>query len=211
MDVHPKNTAVILDLKGFLINQNLFLSTSEYHFYYQGRKWNVTCQISEIAIIILSLKFISSFEAAAFSFTNLFFLPSRFSLLSCSHSLCCLPHLVPTAPTASRKKWAAKFSPLWAQYETLGFVIYTHTHKWTLQALIGSVIWEPSWLCVWAEFVCEARKFFQHCFLQTIFFTRRGHFKELQVKGNLFYCSQIWTVANLTYKKIKSYLQIFYF
>ena len=171
-----------------------------------------TCPISEIAIIILSLKFISSFEAAAFSFTNLFFLPSRFSLLSCSHSLCCLPHLVPTAPTASRKKWAAKFSPLWAQYETLGFVIYTHTHKWTLQALIGSVIWEPSWLCVSrAEFVCEARKFFQHCFLQTIFFTRRGHFKELQVKGNLFYCSQIWTVANLTYKKIKSYLQIFYF
>ena len=24
------------------------------------------------------------------------------------------------------------------------------------------------------------------------------HFKELQVKGNLFDCSQIWTVASLT-------------
>ena len=31
---HPTNTAVILDLKGFLINQKLFLSTSEYHYYY---------------------------------------------------------------------------------------------------------------------------------------------------------------------------------
>ena len=38
-----------------------------------------TCPISEIAIIILSLKFIGSTEAAAFSFTNLFFPPSRFS------------------------------------------------------------------------------------------------------------------------------------
>ena len=38
MFVHPTNTAVILDLKGFLINQKLFLSTSEYHYCYQGRK-----------------------------------------------------------------------------------------------------------------------------------------------------------------------------
>ena len=41
MFVHPTNTAVILDLKGFLINQKLFLSTSEYHHYYQGRMWNM--------------------------------------------------------------------------------------------------------------------------------------------------------------------------
>ena len=43
MFVHPTNTAVILDLKGFLINPKLFLSTSEYHYYYyyQGRKWNM--------------------------------------------------------------------------------------------------------------------------------------------------------------------------
>ena len=32
MFVHPTNTAVISDLKGFLINQNLFLTTSEYHY-----------------------------------------------------------------------------------------------------------------------------------------------------------------------------------
>ena len=41
MFVHPTNTAVILDLKGFLINQKLFLSTSEYQYYCQGRKWNM--------------------------------------------------------------------------------------------------------------------------------------------------------------------------
>ena len=64
-----------------------------------------TCPISEIATIILHLKYIGSFEAAAFSFTNLFFQPSRFILLSRGRSLCCLPHLF---PTASRKKRAAK-------------------------------------------------------------------------------------------------------
>ena len=58
-------------------------------------------RLSEIAIIILSLKFIGSFEAAAFSTTNLRFPPSRFSLLSSGRSLFCLPHF---APTASRTK-----------------------------------------------------------------------------------------------------------
>ena len=33
MFVHPTNMAVIFDLKGFLINQKLFLSTSEYHYH----------------------------------------------------------------------------------------------------------------------------------------------------------------------------------
>ena len=75
--------------------------------------------------------------------------------------------------------------------------------------LIGSVIWEPSWLCLWAEFVCEAGKFFQRCFLETIFFTRRGHFKELQVKGNLFNCSQILTVASFAYKQQKGVSKFF--
>ena len=64
-----------------------------------------TCPISEIAIIILSLKFIGSFEAAAFSFTKLFFPPSRFILLSRGRSPCCLPNF---ARTALRKKRAAK-------------------------------------------------------------------------------------------------------
>ena len=67
MFVQPTNTAVILDLKGFLINQKLLLSTSEYHYYYQGRKWNVPDFWN--SIIILSLPH--------FLFTNLFFPPSR--------------------------------------------------------------------------------------------------------------------------------------
>ena len=41
MFVHPANTAVILDLKSFLINQKLLLSTSEHNYYFQGRKWNM--------------------------------------------------------------------------------------------------------------------------------------------------------------------------
>ena len=38
---------------GFLINQKLFLSTSEYHYYI--KRGSETCPISEIAIIILRL------------------------------------------------------------------------------------------------------------------------------------------------------------
>ena len=65
--VHLTNTAVILDLKGFLINQNYFYQHHNITIIIEGER--ETCPISEIAIIILSLKFIGSFEAAAFSFT----------------------------------------------------------------------------------------------------------------------------------------------
>ena len=41
MFVYSTNTAVIMDLKVFLISQKLFLSTSECHCYYQGWKWNM--------------------------------------------------------------------------------------------------------------------------------------------------------------------------
>ena len=44
-----------------------------------------------------------------------------------------------------------------------------------------------------------------------LLFTRVRHFEELQVKGNLFNCPQIWTVASLTLKKVKSCLGILYF
>ena len=66
MFVHPTEYGGDIGLKGFLISQKLFLSTSEYHHYYQGEGetrpnfWN--------RHIILSLKFIGSFEAAALSF-----------------------------------------------------------------------------------------------------------------------------------------------
>ena len=70
MFVHPTNTAVILDLKSFLINQKLFLIT----IIVKGE--SETCPVSEIAIIILSLKFIGSFEAAAFSLLKTLVFPA---------------------------------------------------------------------------------------------------------------------------------------
>ena len=46
--------------------------------------------------------------------------------------------------------------------------------------------------------VClQSKKIFPVQFSRNDFFTKRKHFKELQVKGNLFYCPQIWTVASL--------------
>ena len=41
MFVHPTEYGGDIGLKGFLISQKVFLSTSEYHHYYQGGKWNV--------------------------------------------------------------------------------------------------------------------------------------------------------------------------
>ena len=76
---------------------------------YQGRKWNMPDFGNRYLTIIVSLKFISSFEAVTFSFTNLLFPPSHFSLLSSSHSLCCLPHF---ASTASRKKTSSQKNSL---------------------------------------------------------------------------------------------------
>ena len=63
--------AVILDLKAFLSIKNYFYQHQNITFIVKGE--SETCQISEITTIILSLKFISSFEAAMFSFTDLFF------------------------------------------------------------------------------------------------------------------------------------------
>ena len=64
MFVHPTNTAVILDLKAFLLSKNYFYQDQNIAFIVTGE--SETCPISEIAIIIVSLKFIGSFEAAAF-------------------------------------------------------------------------------------------------------------------------------------------------
>ena len=41
MFVYPTEYGGGIGLKGFLISQKLFLSTSEYHHYYQGGRWNV--------------------------------------------------------------------------------------------------------------------------------------------------------------------------
>ena len=59
-------------------------------------------------------------------------------------------------------------------------------------------------LTVFVGRVClQSRKIFSALFSRNNFFTRRGHFKELEVKGNLFDCSQILTVARFSYKQQK--------
>ena len=137
-----------------------FLSVKNYFYQHQNITIIIimgeceTCLISEITIIILSLTFISSFEAATFSFMNLFSPPSRFSLLYTGCSLCCLPHF---APTDSRKKRAA---------ERILF---------TLSAMRNT----KGWLKV----VCKAGKFFQCCFLETIFSPEGGILKSYKSKG----------------------------
>ena len=101
MFVHPTEYGGDIGLKGFVISQKLFLSTSEYHHYYQGGKWNMPeflkspyNSLSKVYRFILSCRFV-------FLVLNLIFPPSRFSLLSGVRPLCYLPHF---APTASRKK-----------------------------------------------------------------------------------------------------------
>ena len=111
MFVHPTNTAVILDLKSisFLINQKLFLSTSEYHYYHQGRKWNMpdfwnrhNHSLSKVYRFILKLPrflILTCFPRLA----DLVCFPS-------GRSLRCLPHFVPTASgiiTSSKKVLSA--------------------------------------------------------------------------------------------------------
>ena len=65
-------------------------------------------------------------------------------------------------------------------------------------------------LTVFVGGVClRSRKIFSALFSRNNFFTRRGHFKELQVKGNLFDCSQILTVASFAYKQQKRVSEFF--
>ena len=48
-----------------------------------------------------------------------------------------------------------------------------------------------------------SKRFFWALFSRIIFFALSRHLKELQLKGNLIDCPQIWTVARLTFKKQK--------
>ena len=41
----------------------------------------------------------------------------------------------------------------------------------------------PVDLCLWAEFVCEAGKIFQHCFLETTFSPEEDTLKSFKSKG----------------------------
>ena len=116
MFVYPTQHGGDIGLKGFLVSQKLFLSTSEYHHYYQGGKWNMPeflkspyNSLSKVYRFIWSCRFV-------FLVLNLIFPPSRFSLLSSGRSLCYLPHF---APTASRKKNKEPKIFFRAQCETL--------------------------------------------------------------------------------------------
>ena len=65
-------------------------------------------------------------------------------------------------------------------------------------------------LTVFVGEVClRSRKIFSALFSRNNFFTRRGHFKELQVKRNLFDCSQILTVASFAYKQQRVVSELF--
>ena len=116
MFVHPTEYGGDIGLKGFLISQKLFLSTSEYHHYYQGGKWNMPeflkspyNSLSKVYWFIWSCRFV-------FLVLNLIFPPSRFSLLSSGRSLCYLSNF---APKASRKKNKQPKIFFRAQCETL--------------------------------------------------------------------------------------------
>ena len=174
MFVHPTYTAVIFVLKGFLINQKLFLSTSEYHHNYQGRMWNMPDFWNR--------------HNNYLSKVYRFLLPSSF----CSNSF--------KKKTSSQKILFA----LSTMRNTKGWLTITHVNftmrrtEVNFQALIGSVFLRTQ-LTVFVGGVClRSRKIFSALFSRNNFFTRRGHFKELQVKGNLFDCSKIWTVASFT-------------
>ena len=65
MFVHPTEYGGDIGLKGFLISQKLFLSTSEYHHYYKGGKWNMPeflksphNSLSKVYRFILSCRFV---------------------------------------------------------------------------------------------------------------------------------------------------------
>jgi len=55
----------------------------------------------------------------------------------------------------------------------------------------------------------QRRKIFLALFSQNNFFRRKETLKELQLKGNLFDCSQILTVASFTYKQQKRVSKLF--
>ena len=119
----------------------------------------------------------------------LFFPPSGFSLLSSGCSLCCLPQF---APTASRKTRAAKniLSALRALRSTrvdVEEVTRVNFTRRRTEVTFPSADWLSylrTQLTAFVGGVClRSKKIFSALFSRNNFFTRWGHFKELQVKG----------------------------
>ena len=143
---------------------------------------------------------------------NLIFPPSRFSLFSSGRSLCYLPHF---ASTASRKKKSSQKYSLQRNAKHKGFIedYAGKFHRKPTEVNFPSADWLSylrTQLTAFVGGVClRSRKIFSALFSRNNFFTRRGHFKELQVKGNLFDCSQILTVASFAYKQQKGVSEFF--
>ena len=121
-------------------------------------------QQPSIAKTIVSLKFIVSFEAAAFSFTNLLFPPIRFSLLYSGRFLSCLPHF---ASPAWRKKKQQQKNYLrfdgGAMWNTKDCARNTRRRKKVnFPSADWAVTWEPPLDCVCERslFVKQGEKLF---------------------------------------------------
>ena len=187
MFVHPTNTTVILDLKRFLSIKNYFYQNQNIAIIIKGE--SETCPISEIAIIVFSLKFIGSFEAAAISFIGFFY---NLAALVCFLAIPLFPLL--SSPFCSnsfqiKKRAASKFSPLWAQCETLG-LIEDYARKFHQEANGSklSTCWlaqlsENSVDCVggWSLFAKQA-KFFS-AFFSKQFFHQKETLMSYKSKG----------------------------
>ena len=117
MFVHPTNMAVILDLKGFLINQKLFLSTSEYQHYYQGRRWNMPDFWNWYNNSLSKVDGFISRYCVFFYYWTCF---SRLAALVCFLAVVpfvAFPNLL--LQLQEKNEQPKKVSPLWAQCETL--------------------------------------------------------------------------------------------
>jgi len=68
---------------------------------------------------------------------------------------------------------------------------------WWAHIITSSVTWEPSWRCLWTEFVCKAIDLLVLLSWSNIFTCRR-HLKSLKFKGKFLVNPQIWTGTCLT-------------
>ena len=190
MFVHPTNTTVILDLKRFLSIKNYFYQNQNITIIIKGE--SETCPISEIAIIILSLKFIGSFEAAAISFIGFFY---NLAALVCFLAIPLFPLL--SSPFCSNSfqikneqhQNSLRFERNAKHQGLLKITRINFTRRRT-EVNFPSADW-LSYLRTQLT-VSVGGKVFQRFFLETIF-SPEGDTKELQVKGNLFDGSQIYS------------------
>ena len=161
-----------MDLRRFLINPNLSLSTSEYYYWLlMGRVKHARFLKSHNHCLPKVSWF--NWNCRVF-FSYLFFPPSRFSLLFSGSSLPCLPHFV---PPASRKKTRSKKDSLCFE---------RNTRRRTERNFANAAQWSENLVDSVSErsLFAKEENFFQRCFLETSFSPVEEYFKELHFKGN---------------------------